>query len=369
MASARTTSRARSEPALQLAPLLQTLTAPAALVLDGRLRVVEVSPRARQWLRLDARAGSHAARLPAPVRALARAALKAGPDAEPPRVRFRAPGRGGAQLQAVALPVRWRPAERGVVVVLFDLAETERVEQSLGEIQRLSCVGLLTAGLVHELKNALVPVKTFLDLAGEQPPGAELAGDARRELQRIQALVEQLLRFSRTGRRAAAPVPVHTVLDEALRLVQRRIEERLLSLERRFEAGSDVVEGDAVELQQAFLNLLLNAIEAMGAHGVLTVSTRVEAATPAGRKRAGAALRSGPAARLCVSIQDTGAGIAPENLERVFDPFFTTKPGGTGLGLAIARRIVQEHGGEITVESALNKGTIFRVLLPLAARR
>ncbi|MDW8310869.1 MAG: ATP-binding protein, partial [Verrucomicrobiales bacterium] len=126
-----------------------------------------------------------------------------------------------------------------------------------------------------------------------------------------------------------------------------------------------------VQLQQAFLNLLLNALEAMSAQGALTVATRLEApgaGSASGRLKATRAASRKPAF-LCVSIADTGVGIAPEHLERVFDPFFTTKPGGTGLGLAMARRIAQEHGGDITVESELNRGATFHVRLPLAARR
>lgn len=339
-------------------------------MLDSRLRVLGATPRAGEWLRLGAGARGAGSRLPARVRSLARAALQSADGDAPRRVCFTAPGRGELRLQAAALPVNLRPRARGVVVVLHDASETARIEQSLDQIQRLSCLGLLTAGLVHELKNALVPVKTFLDLAIEKYRVAELAEDARRELLRINALVEQVLRFSRTGRRVTEPVHVHEVLDDALRLVQRRREERLVLLERRFEAEPDVVAGDAVQLEQAFLNLLLNAIEAMGANGVLTVSTAVAAMPAGGAKRPTASAKTARARRrLQVCITDTGTGIAPELLERVFDPFFTTKPGGTGLGLAIARRIVQEHGGDIAVESALNKGTTFRVELPLAAAR
>lgn len=370
MSPTRSTSNARPATGPPPASLLPALRSPEVLVLDAGLRVLSATSRAREWLRLGAGQRGAASRLPAPVRALARAALKSPNDDALPRVCFTAPGRDDLRLQAAALAVRLRPNARGVVLLLDDLSETTRIEENLDQIQRLSCLGLLTAGLVHELKNALVPVKTFLDLAVEKHRVAELADDARRELQRIQALVEQVLRFSRTGRRVTEPVHVHEVLDDALRLVQRRREERLVSLQRRFEAGSDLVEGDAVQLEQAFLNLLLNAIEAMGAGGVLTVSTAAEAAGPTGAKSAKASAKGARARpRLRICIADTGTGIAPELLERVFDPFFTTKPGGTGLGLAIARRIVREHGGDITVESELKKGTTFRVELPLATER
>ncbi len=356
-----------SDPTLLLTPSLP----PEVLVLDAKLRVIETTARARDWLQLRPGRRQTAAALPAALRSLARAALKSAPGTPPRQAELSAGGRRGGRLQAMALSVPLTAGARAVLILLQDRELLQRAETSLGELQRLSCLGWLTAGLVHELKNALVPVKTFVDLVLEKNPDAALAEDARRELQRINSLVEQVLRFSRTGRHPIGPVHVHQVLDEALRLVQRRIEERLVTLRRHFEAETDLIRGDAVQLQQTFLNLLLNALDAMSANGVLTVATTVERVpTTAGRgraRRAGAlGAATGTATRLCVSISDTGVGIAAGDLERVFDPFFTTKPGGTGLGLAIARRIAREHGGDITVHSEPNKGTTFRVALPLA---
>lgn len=370
MSSARTNSNARPEPGPVLAHLLESLLTPETLVLDARLRVLEASPRARQWLRLGPGTDTATSKLPVALRSLARAALKSAAGRAPRRARFTAPAHGGMRLKAVALPVRLGRDGRGVVLLLQPLSDAERMEESLDEIQRLSALGLLLAGLAHELKNALVPVKMMVELAVERRSVPELADDARRELRRITALVDQVLRFSRTGRHVSGPVRVHALLDEALRLVQRRLEERLITLDRRLEAEHDLVEGDAVQLQQAFLNLLLNAIEAMGTNGVLTVATAVVPPPGAGAKRTTPTrARARSPGRLRVSITDTGAGIPPEHLEQIFQPFFTTKPGGTGLGLAIARRIVQQHGGDIRAESKLKKGTTFHVELPLAAVR
>ncbi|MDW8310341.1 MAG: histidine kinase dimerization/phospho-acceptor domain-containing protein, partial [Verrucomicrobiales bacterium] len=261
MSSARPTSKVGSETALHLASLLQRLLTPEGLLLDGQLRVVDATEGARRWLGLD-KDGSRA-RLPSPIRALARAALRSATGGEVQRATFELPGNSGVRLQASAWPCPGRRASKGVMLLLQEVSGAERIERSLGQVQRLSSLGLLTASLAHELKNALVPVKTFVDLAIETGRVPELADDARRELRRINALVEQVLRFSRTGRHVSAPVHVHQVLEEALRLVQRRLDERLIRLERRMEAAHDLVEGDAVQLQQAFLNLLLNALEAM----------------------------------------------------------------------------------------------------------
>jgi signal transduction histidine kinase len=124
-------------------------------------------------------------------------------------------------------------------------------------------------------------------------------------------------------------------------------------LKRRFQAGPDTVRGDDAQLQQVFMNLLLNALEAMGTNSVLTVATDIVAG-------------KGGARQLRIQIQDSGSGIAPENIGRLFEPFFTTKKNGTGLGLAISQRIAQEHKGRIEVNSDAGQGSTFSVWLPVS---
>src|SRR5208282_466640 len=136
-----------------------------------------------------------------------------------------------------------------------------------------------------------------------------------------------------------------------LRLVEHQIRSKLISLNRRYTAAPDTVSGDEYQLQQAFMNLLFNVIEATGMNGTLTVSTEI-----AGKKQRGRRVR--------IHIQDTGLGIPPENLPHLFEPFFTTKKNGTGLGLAICQRIIHEHGGDITAKSEVKKGATFSISLP-----
>jgi signal transduction histidine kinase len=139
-----------------------------------------------------------------------------------------------------------------------------------------------------------------------------------------------------------------------LRLLQHQVSGKLTSLKRDYRARPDTVRGDDAQLQQAFMNLLLNALEAMGMNGTLTVSTEI--------------VDGENGARLVkIKIQDTGTGIARENLARMFEPFFTTKKNGTGLGLAISHRIVLEHHGAIQVQSEMNKGSTFSISLPISA--
>jgi signal transduction histidine kinase len=193
-----------------------------------------------------------------------------------------------------------------------------------------------------------------VDLLLEKNPDAELSEVMGREMKRIDALLSQTLRVANPPKPRVAAVHVHEVLDHSLRLVQHQINEKLVSLQRRFDATSDVVNGDGYQLEQSFMNLMLNALEAMGANGELTIATEI---VPAPGKNS---------AQLAISIRDTGIGVAPENMERLFETFFTTKQNGTGLGLAITRRIIHEHDGEITAQSQVHKGTTFRITLPLA---
>jgi signal transduction histidine kinase len=233
-------------------------------------------------------------------------------------------------------------------------------EEHLRQLNRLADVGLLAAGMAHEIKNALVASKTYLDLLLEKNRDIELVDVVRREMNRIEALVGGVLRFSRPAKAEAEVLHLHGVLDHSLRLVQGQLESKGLELARAFRATADQVRGDEFQLEQAFLNLLVNAVQAMGPNGKLTVTTDLLAPD--------AKARAADAHQLRVDVQDTGEGIAPENLPHLFQPFFTTRPSGTGLGLAIAQRIIHEHRGAISVHSVPAQGTTFTVLLPATER-
>ena len=224
------------------------------------------------------------------------------------------------------------------------LASGEKMQR----LDRLANLGMLSAGMAHEIKNGMVAVKTFVDLLLEKNRDAELGEVVGRELERINAIVTQMLRFAAPGQPAFKTVRVHGLLDHSLRLVEHQISGKLISLDRDYKAAPDTVRGDEFQLQQAFMNLLFNAIEAMGANGALTVGTEIA-----------------DGGQLRIQIRDTGTGVAPENQGRLFEPFFTTKKNGTGLGLAISQRIVFEHRGTITAQSENNKGSTFSISLPV----
>lgn len=299
--------------------------------------------------------------LPAPLPDLLGNALR---DPGAPAMRhILLPGPDGAQFTvriSTAALTSAGGALTGLLAVLHDLTPARLLDDNLRRLDRLASIGTLSASMAHEVKNAMVAIKTFVDLLIRKNRDAPLADVVDREMRRIDSIVSQMLRFAGPAKPTFAPVHLHQLLEESLSLVQHHLEGRRIRLVRDFQADPDTLRGDMYQLQQAFLNLFFNALEAMGANGELRVTTEL---LPAG----GVETPRAPAIR--VTVRDTGVGIAPENLDRLFDPFFTTKPNGTGLGLPITQRIVYEHQGAISVASELNLGTSFVLLLPSAAQQ
>jgi signal transduction histidine kinase len=223
----------------------------------------------------------------------------------------------------------------------------------LQHLERLATLGSVSANVAHEIKNALVGVKTFVHLLAEKNPDAELRELATRELVRIERLVTQLLKLSSPQKPRFVETDAHEALDNAVVLVGSRAAECAIVIQKHFNAALSKVYGDGTQLQQAFINILLNGIEAVGRDGQLILTTENTAGVDGGR------------GAFKVLIRDTGPGIPAENIERLFDGFFTTKPNGTGLGLPITRRIIQQHGGTLTVLSTVGEGAAFEIVVPL----
>jgi signal transduction histidine kinase len=239
----------------------------------------------------------------------------------------------------------------GVILLMQDAGPVATLEQKLEQLDRLATLGTLSASMAHEIKNALVAVKTFVDLLAAKESG-DLSGIVSRELSRIDLIVSQMLKFAGPSGSTVAQIDLHEVLDRSLRLVQPQADERNVRIERSFSAQHSAITANSYQIEQVFINLFFNALSAMFGAGRLTVRTGP-----------GECLKG---EAIAIHVEDTGAGIAPEHLEKLFEPFFTTKPNGTGLGLTIARRIVDEHDGSIEVESAPGQGTTFTVLLPIS---
>jgi len=245
----------------------------------------------------------------------------------------------------------------GAIAVLNDLDRAGGFDRKLRQVDRLASLGTLAAGIAHEIKNALVAVRSFVDLLISKSPETKFTEVVSREIRRIDTLVSQMLRFSAPDRGTYSPISVHEVIGQSLQLVQRELPERQITLQCSLEARADQIQGDPSQLEQAFLNIVFNALDAMGTNGQLRIASSVVA--PEGGEKAQASL-------IEISIADTGAGIPEEIHDRLFEPFFTTKANGSGLGLTITRQIIEEHGGTIRVESEPAHGTTFYLRLPLA---
>ena len=233
----------------------------------------------------------------------------------------------------------------------------------LQHLEQLAGVGTLSASFAHEIKNALVAVRTFLDLLLEQNKNADLATVVRREILRIDSIVTQMLRLAAPARASMGPVRMNELIRGVLLVIEPQLKGRSITSEQSLGALHDTIQGDYRQLEQALMNLLLNALDSLNGTGTLGVTTSV---LPA-RKRTRKGTSTVP--RIHITIRDSGCGVSSEQLSHLFEPFFTTKPNGTGLGLVITRQIIEQHGGSISVESNLGKGTAFHILLPLQSQQ
>jgi two-component system, NtrC family, sensor kinase len=247
-------------------------------------------------------------------------------------------------------------------VMVSRLAEARRQieDRHAAEIRRaehLAALGKLAAGIAHEINNPLAGmqncVRTLLKGPRDERQRTQYLEMLREGLGRVGAIVSELLSFARERTPRLATTDLAPVVRQSLALLEHEVAARGVVCSVALDAGLPRLVGDPAQLQQVFLNVLMNAIEAMPGGGILAVGT---------------AMRSHGRERLLeVRVTDTGAGIPRENLPRVFDPFFTTKEvgRGTGLGLSVSYGIVKAHGGSIEVESEVGKGTTFTVVLPL----
>ena len=229
--------------------------------------------------------------------------------------------------------------------------QLRRSEVVLERANRLSSVGMLAAGIAHEIRNPLVAVKTFLDLLPQRLDDHEFLTRFRDlslgELRRVTDLIADLLTLGKSKTAERRAVEIGPTLEPVVRLMDSTARKRQAEVVARFEEGLPMVWADADQLKQITLNLLLNAIDVTPSGGRVQLEVRLASAES-----------------VALEIRDDGAGIPPDQLENIFHPFFTTKETGTGLGLALVHQMVVEHGGEIVVDSEVGRGTTFRVTLP-----
>jgi two-component system, NtrC family, sensor kinase len=248
----------------------------------------------------------------------------------------------------------------GRIIIVDDITERTELEAQLAQADKLSSIGLLAAGVAHEVNTPLAVISSYTQMLAKQVRGdqrvAPLLDKITQQTFRASEIVNGLLNFSRTGAAEFTELDLNHIIEDTLKLLEHQFRTSQVQLQTSLEHNLPPILGNSGKLQQVFLNLFLNAKDAMAAGGTLSVATTANG-------------------HVAVDISDTGSGIALEHMQRIYDPFFTTKltvsegqRRGTGLGLAVSYGIIQEHAGKIQVESQVGSGTTFHLEFPTARK-
>jgi PAS domain S-box-containing protein len=277
-------------------------------------------------------------------------------------LRARIPGADTRLLvNATTMPLQAQAggsALAGTIIILDDVTSRAQLEEQLQISEKMASIGVLAAGVAHEVNTPLTGISSFTQMllqnADPDDPDTKLLEKIERQTFRAAKIVNGLLNLARPSAQAVVergPVDLNSIINDVLSLVEHQLKGSSIQVRREMMSPAPVILGYEFKLQQVFLNLLINARDAMPKGGWLTIMSRAEAD------------------RVTVEIADTGSGIPREHLSRIYDPFFTTKAigQGTGLGLSITYGIVREHEGSIDCESAVGMGTRFVLSFPLAA--
>ena len=257
-------------------------------------------------------------------------------------------------------PVATGAAEVGHVMILRDITASRRTAQQAIESERFNALTLLAAGVAHEIGNPLNSLHIHLQLMERSVQNlgdgakAELQQSidvARSEVNRLDSIVTQFLRAIRPSRPQLRPENINAIVEEAVRFFMPEIQDRDIVVEQELRSDLPLLQLDRDQMKQAFYNVIKNSLEAMKRRGTLRIRTDRDDT------------------HVLITFVDSGGGMSAENLSRVFEPYFTTKPSGTGLGLLIVRRIVREHGGELSIESGQDKGLTLMIRLPYIDKR
>ena len=277
--------------------------------------------------------------------------------------RFRLAARSGEKRSvnvAIAPLVSRNFAVVGRIIIVDDVTDRIELEAQLAQADKLSSIGLLAAGVAHEVNTPLAVISSYTQMLAKQVRGdsrvAPLLDKITQQTFRASEIVNGLLNFSRTGAAEFTSLDLNQVIEETLKLLEHQFRASQVHLHMSLEGNLPPILGNSGKLQQVFLNLFLNAKDAMAAGGTLRVATQANG-------------------HVAVDVSDTGSGIALEHMQRIYDPFFTTKAAvvegqrrGTGLGLSVSYGIIQEHAGKIQVESQPGSGTTFHLEFPMARK-
>ncbi len=267
-------------------------------------------------------------------------------------------------ISATTSPLLLETGERiGAILVIRDLTNIRDLERAVRQSDRLSSLGTLAAGLAHEIKNPLGGIKGAAQLLEQELPEESDLRDYTRvmlkEVRRVNRIVEELLDLASPRKIQFGRVNLHKTIGDIMTLQKRAAGGKNLAFRQQFDPSIPPILGDEALLTQLFLNLIKNAVEAVGDEGTVQVTSRVVSDYSMSQNW------ERRSRMVALEVSDDGPGIAKEQMEHLFTPFFTTKAKGTGLGLAICQKIVLEHRGMIKVESEQSRGTTITVMLPL----
>jgi signal transduction histidine kinase len=257
---------------------------------------------------------------------------------------------------AIAPLVSKEMRQIGRLIIFDDITDRDELERRLVQADKLSSIGLLAAGVAHEVNTPLAVISTYAQMLARQitgdSPQSKLLEKIARQTFRASEIVNSLLNFSRTSTTELVEVDLNRVIRDTVGLIEHQLQNAGVEVHLALAEALPPVRGNPGKLQQVFLNLFINARDAMEGGGTLTVRS------------------SDDEESVRIEVADTGVGIPAENLARIYDPFFTTKGAkkGTGLGLSVTYGIVREHGGEIEVESQPGSGARFALEFPLARK-
>jgi hypothetical protein len=247
--------------------------------------------------------------------------------------------------------------QTGAIIVLENVSSRVKLEETLQQSEKLSSIGLLAAGVAHEVNTPLTGVSSYtqmlMGMIPETDPKHALLQKMQRQTERASNIVGNLLNFSRTGSTAEfVEVDINKLLNDTLQLLEPQLRKSQIEIVKDYADELPSILGSSGKLQQVFTNLILNARDAIMGGGTITLTSRL-----------------GYRGDVLVEVSDTGEGIPDENLKKIFDPFFTTKGvgNGTGLGLAVTYGIVQEHSGAIEAANNNVGGALFRISFPPAS--
>jgi len=266
----------------------------------------------------------------------------------------------GKYEQITVYPVQEKESGvTGAIVYIRDITENKKLQEQLIRSDRLTSLGMLSGGIAHEIRNPLASIILFLDILNDKKKfdptdkELELFNEIKNNVYKIDGIIRRVLDFAKPSLKTTTEIDINTLIRDEIKLWSTQFRKSDITSRLSLEDAIPSISGDPIEIRQVVNNLVQNAIEVMKTGGTFDIKTTRGISSFHKDRRV-----------VLIKIKDTGPGMEPKHLHRIFNPFFTTKPNGTGLGLAITHQIIERHGGIISCEAELGKGTTFTIELP-----